>query len=168
MTCHSAPSPFSSFTQADLKHIIRSKQKILFIINTPDCGAAQNAGPVKGADLIRLAFVTLGQHEFAYKPKYLEPVKMLGYLDDENESIRQAAALAFCRVLHRNARLQKAAGQKELNGYKVGCIFYYSGPFHPSSLPGSVQVLDFAELLGSAMSYLSKIALVDHLCILSV
>lgn len=77
------------------------------------------AGPVKGADLIRLAFVTLGQHEFAYKPKYLEPVKMLGYLDDENESIRQAAALAFCRVLHRNARLQKQASQKELNGYKV-------------------------------------------------
>lgn len=74
---------------------------------------------MKGADLIRLAFVTLGQHEFAYKPKYLEPVKMLGYLDDENESIRQAAALAFCRVLHRNAKLQKGSHQKELNGYKV-------------------------------------------------
>ncbi len=69
--------------------------------------------------MIRLAFVTLGQHEFAYKPKYLEPVKMLGYLDDENESIRQAAALAFCRVLHRNARLRKMSAQKELNGYKA-------------------------------------------------
>jgi len=76
------------------------------------------AGPVKGAALIRLAFVTLGQHDFAYKPKYLEPVKMVGYLDDENESIRRAAALAFCRVQHRNAKMQKLAlAKKETNGY---------------------------------------------------
>ena len=63
-------------------------------------------GPVKGPALTRLAFETLGTYEFAYKPKYLEPMKMLGYLDDENESIRRAAAHAFCQVMRRNARSQ--------------------------------------------------------------
>ena len=71
---------------------------------------------MKGAALVRLAFVTLGRYDFAYNPKYLEPVKMLGYLDDENESIRRAAALAFCRVQHRNAKLQKLVRSKRDRG----------------------------------------------------
>ena len=104
--------------------------------NKQSCFTLPYAGPVKGAALIRLAFVTLGQHDFAYKPKYLEPVKMLGYLDDENESIRRAAALAFCRVLHRNAKMRKlAAAKKEsyghlYNGYKV-----WKPPFPPPFPP---------------------------------
>lgn len=70
--------------------------------------------------------MTLGRYDFAYNPKYLEPVKMLGYLDDDNESIRRAAALAFCRVQHRNAKLESlAARNRKSKGGASGPLFAY-------------------------------------------
>lgn len=83
------------------------------------------SGPVKGAALVRLAFDTLGQYEFAYKAKYLEPMKMLGYLDDENETIRNSAAHAFCQVMHRNAKSQHSARlRREKSGPPFPTVVY--------------------------------------------
>ena len=121
-TCIAAPHHYLpqglSKTQAAVHQTVQtangnsSSQFSLLLVQHGTCCIFTSAGPVKGAALVRLAFVTLGRYDFAYNPKYLEPVKMLGYLDDENESIRRAAALAFCRVQHRNAKLQKVVRSK--------------------------------------------------------
>ena len=76
---------------------------------------------MKGPALIRLALETLGSFDFGHA-SVLEVMssKMLGYLDDENESIRRAAALAFCRVQHRNAKLRRLMWLKrERGGHKA-------------------------------------------------
>lgn len=87
-------------------------------------------GYVRGAALTRLAFVTLGCYDFAYNPKRLEPIKMLGYLDDQNETIRRAAALAFCRVQHRHAKLQLVGRSK--GGRPAGALIHHKVSSRPS------------------------------------
>lgn len=100
-------------------------QEIVLSRRSQNSSHALCAGPVKGATLIKLAFETLGQYEFAYKPKYLEPVKMLGYLDDENETIRNSAAHAFCQIMHRNAKSQNSARlQRSKSGTSFPSVVY--------------------------------------------
>ena len=126
------------------------------------------ASELQGAPRLRLALSTLGSFDFG-RVSLLEFVRehILPYVDDADREVRQAAALACCRVLERHAAAAAEARQREVaaaaaaaasaaaagaaaNGYAPGAALAYAANGPAAASPSMALASSAAPSSSSA------------------